>query len=337
MFQDPSMDIFTSAQWRAAGRSRRTLTQAVKDGEIRRVVHRVYAWCDVPDVPETRAQAIQLVRPGTTVVGHTTAAWLSDVDVLPPGRSIADEPIRLIVPTDDVHPRIPGCRASQADLPESDLVEEYGVLRTSDLRTALDLGRFAPRPLAVASLDAFLNRERVALRDLWARARLLVNVRNCRILRSNLAAADAGSQSPAESMQRVLFVDAGLPRPKTQVPVKTSGGELLGFLDMGWVRYLLGSEYDGVEFHDEDEDRAADERRRLRIETETPWTVDVARKEQLFGQPAALVAHTAQLLLARGWTPANPLVLDQITRAAEYEASTGERWKWLPPERLRGA
>jgi hypothetical protein len=328
------MDLFTTGQWRAGGRSLRSLERALDDGSARRVLHGVYAWCDVPDTPETRARAIGLVRPHQTVVGRSMAAWMSGVDVLPPGASVADERLDLLVAKDVTPPRLPGCRSYQADLPESDLVEEYGVLRTNDARTALDLGRFAPRSQAVGSVDAFLNAKRVDLGELWSRARLLTKVRNCRRLRANLAAADAGAESYAESVERVLFLDAGLPRPTTQIPVESPTGELLGFLDMGWLRYLLASEYDGEEYHDSDEHRAADERRRSRIEDETAWTVDVARKGDLWGRPAGLVAHTAELLLARGWAPPNPLVLDQINRAAQYEARTRQKWQWMPLERL---
>ena len=326
--------MFTTGQWRAAGRSVRSLERAVDNQSVRRVLRGVYAWCDVPDTAATRARAIGLVRPRQTVVGRTMAAWLSKVDVLPPGASVADERIHLLVAKGVTPPRLPGCTASQADLPEADVVEEYGVLRTSDARTALDLARFAERPQAVASVDSFLNRERVELRELWSRAQLLTGVRNCRRLRANLAAADAGAQSYAESVERVLFVDAGLPRPTTQVPVYSPTGELLGFLDMGWLRYFVASEYDGEEYHNDDEDRAADERRRGRIEDETAWTIDVARKGDLWGRPAGLVARTAELLFERGWVPSSPLVLDQITRAAQYEKRTGQKWQWMPRERL---
>jgi hypothetical protein len=331
------VDIFTRAQWRAVGRGRRALEHGLADGSVRRVLRGVYAWCDVPDTPENRARAIHLLRPQHTVVARAVAAWLSGIDVLPPGRTIAEEPVHLMVDLDATPPRLPGCRATQAALPESDLVEEHGVVRTSDARTALDLARFAPRSQAVAAVDAFLNRDRVMLTDLWARTRQLTKVRNCRRLRANLAVADAGAQSYAESVQRVVFIDAGLPRPATQIPVYSPAGELLGFLDMGWLLYRLGSEYDGEEHHDSDADRVADMLRRQRISGEGGWTVDVVRKQELWGQPAALVARTAELLLARGWTPPNSLVLEQIAEAARYEATTGERWQWLPLQRLLAA
>jgi hypothetical protein len=159
---------------------------------------------------------------------------------------------------------------------------------------------------------------------------------HCRRLRANLAVADAGSQSYAESVERVLFIDAGLPRPETQIPVHGPTGELLGYLDMGWRRYRLASEYDGEADHDSDEDREADERRRGRIRQETSWTIDVVRKGDLWGRPAGLVAHTCELLMTRGWSPPDAVV-EQIAQVARYETETGQRWVWMPLERLLAA
>jgi hypothetical protein len=328
------MEIFTRAQWRARGLSARALDRALRRGEVRRVVKGAYAGSDVPDTVQTRSRAVALVRPHGTVIARTTAAWLTGIDVLEPGRSVDDEPIWLLVEPDQPVPRVRGCRGRRGPLPDDDLVEEHGVVRTNDLRTALDLGRFLPRRQAVAALDAFLHADRVSLEQLWDRARLLVNVRNCRRLRANLAVADGGAESYAESEQRVLFIDAGLPRPRTQLAAFGRAGDLIGWLDMGWKRYLVASEYDGEAGHDGEEQRGHDEKRRARVREETPWELDVVRKEQLWGQPAGLVAHTADLLLGRGWEPASPLILEQIRDAADFEARTGERWEWMPLERL---
>jgi hypothetical protein len=203
-------------------------------------------------------------------------------------------------------------------------------LRTSDLRTALDLGRFAPRPQAVASVDAFLNRERVTLTDLWVRARLLTRVRNGRRLRANLAVADAGAQSYAESTQRVLFVDAGLPRPTTQVPVYSPTGELLGFLDMGWLRCLLGSEYDGEEHHDDEKGprgRRATPRSHRRSDP-----VDRGRGGQgrAVGTPCRPRRTDSRAAARPRLDAAEHAGAGQITRAQRYEAATGQPWQWLP-------
>jgi hypothetical protein len=323
------MEIFSLAQWRARGFSEWALARAVDAGAVWRVLKSVYADASVPDCLETRARAIHLVRPRNTAACRQTAAWLTGLDVLPPGQSIADEPIRLVVATDVTPPRLPGCRSYQAPLPDSDLIEEHGVLRTSDTRTALDLGRFCPRDQAVASLDAFLHAGRVTLVELWERANQLQRVRNCRILRANLSAADAGAESYAESVLRVAYIDAGLPRPQTQIVVSDRSGELIGYLDMGWLCYRVGAEYDGEEAHDADDQRQHDERRRAAMRREDDWVLAVARKADLWGHRAALVERTAQLLLEAGWSPGDPAILEQIVRAVEFEARTGQSWQWM--------
>jgi hypothetical protein len=324
------VDLFTTAQWRARGMSRHSLCQALDAGMIWRVLKSVYADASVPDCLEIRTRAIDLVRPRDTVVCRQTAAWIAGLDVLPPGRSIVDEPVHLLVEADVTPPRLPGCVSYQAPLPEADLVEDHGVLRTADPRTASDLGRFCEREQAVASLDAFLHAGRVTLPELWQRANRLKRVRNCRVLKANLSVADAGAESYAESVLRVVYLDGGLPRPQTQIPVYDRSGQLVGYLDMGWLRYRVGAEYDGEEGHDGDAQQKHDERRRTAMRREDDWAIDVVRKGELWGRRAALVANTARLLQAAGWTPDDPLVLEQIARAMEYEARTGERWQWMP-------
>jgi len=61
--------------------------------------------------------------------------------------------------------------------------------------------------------------------------------------------------------------------------------------------------------------------------------VEFVRKGELWGTPAALVAHTARMLMERGWSPPAK-VLDQTSMASTFEAATGERWQRMPRERL---
>jgi hypothetical protein len=324
------MEIFTYAQWRSRGLSRSGMERAIASGTVWRVLKSVYADVSVPDCLETRARAIGLVRPRETAIGRQTAAWLAGLDVLAPGRSIVDEPIRLIVAPDVTPPRLPGCRSYQAPLPATDLVEEHGVLRTNDLRTALDLGRFCSREQAVASLDAFLQAGRVTLVDLWQRADKLERVRNCRVLRANLSVADAGAESYAESVLRVAYIDGGLPRPETQIVVLDRSGRLIGYLDLGWRHHHVGAEYDGEAWHDAEDQREHDGQRRATVRREGDWILAVARKGDLWGRRALLIEQAAQLLLEAGWAPADPVILEQIARAVEYEARTGQQWQWMP-------
>jgi hypothetical protein len=239
-----AMEIFTYAHWSARGLSKSALERALETGLVWRVLKSVYADGSVPDCLDTRARAIGLVRPRETAIGRETAAWLAGLDVLPPGSSIVDEPIRLVVPPDVTPPRLPGCRSYQAPLPGSDLVEDRGVLRTTDLRTALDLGRFCLR--------------------------------------------------------------------------------------VGWRRRRVGAEYDGAAGHDSKDQAQHDERRRVAMRREDDWDLVVARKGDLWGRRAARVERTAHLLLDAGWSPSDATILEQIARAVEFEARTGQQWQWMP-------
>ncbi|MDT5048855.1 MAG: hypothetical protein QOG75_4749 [Mycobacterium sp.] len=56
---------------------------------------------------------------------------------------------------------------------------------------------------------------------------------------------DSGAQSPRETYLRLLTVDAGLPRPQTQIPVLGADGVAVAYLDLGWEDYMVAVEYDG--------------------------------------------------------------------------------------------
>ena len=60
-----------------------------------------------------------------------------------------------------------------------------------------------------------------------------------------LAHVDAGAQSPRETWLRLLLIEAGFPRPETQIPVPRPDGHSHYFLDMGWREVMVAVEYDG--------------------------------------------------------------------------------------------
>jgi hypothetical protein len=55
---------------------------------------------------------------------------------------------------------------------------------------------------------------------------------------------DAGAQSPKETWLRLLLLDAGFPRPQTQIPVFENGYPRY-YLDLGWEEFMVAVEYDG--------------------------------------------------------------------------------------------
>jgi hypothetical protein len=64
-------------------------------------------------------------------------------------------------------------------------------------------------------------------------------------LRDVIDLMDGGAESPQETRTRLLLIDAGLPRPQTQIVVRDNYGEPFARIDMGWEEFLVGVEYDG--------------------------------------------------------------------------------------------
>ena len=62
---------------------------------------------------------------------------------------------------------------------------------------------------------------------------------------ARLTLVDAGAESPRETWLRLLLIEAGYPRPQTQIPVYGEYGELVAVLDMGWEDVKIAVEYEG--------------------------------------------------------------------------------------------
>lgn len=110
-------------------------------------------------------------------------------------------------------------------------------------RTALDLARHLPRMRAVEHLDALAAVTGIQPEAVLALAHRYPGARGVRRARAILPLLDPGAQSPRESWLRMVLIDAGLPRPQTQIRV--TDGYQTAFVDMGWEHIRVGVEYDG--------------------------------------------------------------------------------------------
>ncbi|BBY57928.1 hypothetical protein MSAR_10640 [Mycolicibacterium sarraceniae] len=77
---------------------------------------------------------------------------------------------------------------------------------------------------------------------------------------------DGGAQSPKETWLRLLLIDAGLPRPQTQIPVFDEFGELVGYLDIDWEDIKVAAECDGEQHRKDRWQYTRDNRRREFLE-----------------------------------------------------------------------
>lgn len=118
-------------------------------------------------------------------------------------------------------------------------------LVTTVERTAFDIGRRGAVRSSVARLDALARATGFKAEDVLDVAKRHPGSPGLRRLETALELVDAGAQSPRESYLRLLLIDAGLPRPQTQIPVLDADGIPFAYLDLGWEEYLVAVEYDG--------------------------------------------------------------------------------------------
>ncbi|MFI0406761.1 hypothetical protein [Actinomadura sp. 3N508] len=267
----------------------------------------------------SRAAALSDLLPQDVVVARRTAAWIWGLDVLPPGVDEADWDVELITPESAENPPS-RATAETVELPADHVAEEFGVRMTTFARTALDCARWLPRYEAVAALDQFLRRG-VNSDELTAMARGLPGYRGNKRLREIVRLSDRGAASPGESWTRVAVVDSGLPRPKTQVPVRGEDGQWL-YVDLGYPEFRVGLEYDGERHHTGPEARAHDARRRAWLTKEMGWEILPVTKNFL-NHPAAYLEALLTTLTQRGWNPDNS-TMEKI--ACRFARLSHRRW-----------
>jgi hypothetical protein len=169
---------------------------------------------------------------------------------------------------------------------------------SSVARTAFDLARHLPRGQAVARLDALMRATPFSLEDVGVLTKRYRGARGLRRLGEVLPLVDGGAASPKESWLRLLLIDAGLPKPTTQIPVNHDW-RLLGLLDMGWEDYMVAVEYDGDQ-HRTDRRQFVRDQRRLGKLAEMGWMVIRVIAED---KPDDILNRVFQALARRGYRP----------------------------------
>jgi very-short-patch-repair endonuclease len=135
---------------------------------------------------------------------------------------------------------------ARGDRIEDDEIEVVGGIRvTSAARTALDLGCWYSTTTAVAGIDALARETDIKAADVELLAERYPGRRGIVRAREAISLFDGGAQSPKESWLRIVLVQNGLPKPRTQIPVANEFGEVFAYLDMGWDDVKVAVEYDG--------------------------------------------------------------------------------------------
>lgn len=227
----------------------------------------VYLDNAVPRTLAVATAAAALWAPGSVVTGRAAAAlhgarWVE-----------VGTPIDLIGPARRTRP---GVVIRTERLADDEITRIGELLVTTPARTALDLARFLPRTEALARLDALAAATGLDPQDVVNLAARYPGARGIRKARSIVPLLDAGAQSPRESWLRLLLIDAGFPRPQTQIAV--SDGLSTATVDMGWKHLRIGVEYDG-EWHQTERRRFVTDIGRHEILRDLDWLVVRVVKE----------------------------------------------------------
>lgn len=205
---------------------------------FRRLFQDVHVRSDVDVNLALRSRAAYLLVEGRGVLGGYSAAELLGASCGPQGA-----PAEVVVPGGRQRSQ-PGLRVHRGLLPPDEFTTVGGVMVTTPMRTAYDLGRRAPLVEAVVAVDAlahvwrFAPRGLIALRERHPGAR--GSARLCEVVRL----ADPLAESPMETRIRMAIRYDGLPVPVLQHPVGPYR------LDMAYPAVHLGIEYDGREHLD---------------------------------------------------------------------------------------
>lgn len=229
-----------------------------------RLFRDVYIDPSVEITPALRAKAGWLWAKRHAIVAGFSAAALHGskwVDIT--------RPVELI--HDNRH-RQQGIQTRGDRLQEDEIEIVVDVPVTCPARTALDLGCWYPIESAVAAIDALARAKDVKPADVDVIAQRYSGRRGIARARQAVDLFDAGSQSPKESWLRLLLIQAGLPRPQTQIAIRDEFGDAIAYLDMGWEAAKVAVEYDG-EQHRTDRRQYSRDVRRLEMLERRGWIV----------------------------------------------------------------
>lgn len=285
---------FTARDALDDGASYLWLRRWCRAGLLKHPIRGVYHAADLTDDLSLRLAVLRLVVPADCVVTDRTAGWVWGANmILAPGDHLVTPAVHVFCPPG--HRLRNGLVASgERRLPPEDVADLDGVRVTTPLRTACDLGRLLHVDQALAAMDSLAALRCFTLDELALATLRFRRYRGVVQLRVLVPLVDPMAQSPGESVLRLRWIQAGIPRPRCQVPVRAPDGGRY-YLDLGLEDRLFGAEYDGEEFHD-DGAVEHDADRRDWCRREHGWIILVFRKANVYGRD-----QDADRILRRAW------------------------------------
>lgn len=256
-------------------------------------------WAHLLAAARERARQYSVRMTGDQFFSHVTAAILHDLPL--PARCITRPIIDIGTSTRAGRRRgrgvaghlIPADRArivSVTNLPVASVVDVW-----CQLSTVLTLDEL------VIVGDSLVRRKRppATMAQFEAGVARHAGLAGALRLREAFALVRPRTDSPRETVLRLIIVRGGLPEPEVNVRIVNRFGAFMAFGDTVYLLYKILVEYDGGQ-HREDGKQFHRDVDRLDELMEEGWRVIRVNKTHL---PHTIVERVRTALLARGWTP----------------------------------
>ncbi len=243
-------DIVTTAELLKAGWRRDQIRDGTRRGDLLVVRRGIYAAGAHARTLLTLKGGEELLAIGAAtaltgsgagaVVSHQSAAYVHEIDLV--GRR--DVTVHLTRPPGaDMHAPARICLHS-ANLPAEHVTEQLGMPVTTVARTVVDLARTLPFRDGVVAADSALHQRLTTRDELRCVLAVCSRWRGAAIAADVIGFADGRSESPLESIARVVFRDRGLPPPQLQALIGTA--DEVARVDFFWGKYRTIVEVDGA-------------------------------------------------------------------------------------------
>jgi very-short-patch-repair endonuclease len=248
----------------------------------------------------TRAKAAWLwARRDATVAGLSAAAlhgtkWID-----------AGLPAEMIRIGEAVH----GIVIHRDTLVDDEICVIDGIPATTPARTAYDLGRRGSLTRAVIRLDSLANATGLKPDDVRPLIDGHKGSRGIVQLRRAVDFMDGGAESPQETRTRLLLINAGFPRPTTQIVVCNEYGDFVARIDMGWPEFRVGVQYDGPQHWTDAERHARDIDQQAELQA-LDWKIIRVSRNLLRYRSPVFLARVRDAMRAAGWPHCDEVRLD---------------------------
>ena len=237
-------DVRSTASLQAAGLVPADLARMVRSSELIRLRRGAYVvpggYADHPERHRDLVEATVGLLAPDAVVSHLSAAVMHELPLLghPPSR------VQVTRASARGGKNRGGVHLHAAPLTAAEVVDLRGVALTSLARTIVDIARSETYQGAVVIGDAAMARGLTRM-ELDACLLAASGRPHVSAARRVIAFLDQGSESPGESLSRILLAGAGIPAPALQYQVTDGHGRVVGRCDFAWPDRRTIAEFDG--------------------------------------------------------------------------------------------